>query len=117
MNRLNGGMLPRYRIALVRESEAPFTSFPVFHNSAELFEAFREEFAALDRESFCVVTLDAKNRMIGIHTAAVGSLSSSIVVPRLCVRTHKRGYVVFTFMFSCIRSTLISADFFSIDAT
>ncbi len=82
MNRLNGGMPPRYRIALVRESEAPFTSFPVFHNSAELFEAFREEFAALDREVFAVITLDVKNRMIGLHTAAVGSLSSSIVVPR-----------------------------------
>ncbi len=36
----------------------------------------------LDREVFAVVTLDAKNRMIGIHTAAVGSLSSSIVLPR-----------------------------------
>jgi hypothetical protein len=56
MNRLDGGLPPRYRIALVRESEAPFTSYPMFHNSAELFGALREEFAALDRECFFVVT-------------------------------------------------------------
>ena len=33
-----------------------------------MFAAFREEFAALDRETFCIITVDSKNRMIGFRT-------------------------------------------------
>ncbi len=73
---------PRYKVMLVRESAATFTSYPKFQNSRDLFESFREEFAALDRENFAMVTLDSKNRMIGYHTLSVGSLATSIVHPR-----------------------------------
>ena len=45
-------LLPRYRVMLVKESEDTFTSYPRFQNSLELFQSFREEFAALDREHF-----------------------------------------------------------------
>ena len=76
--------LPRYRIMLVREAENTFTSYPRYQNSRDLFESFRAEFAALDREVFCAITLDSKNRTIGYHTISVGSLSSSVVHPRLC---------------------------------
>ena len=76
-----GNVLPRYRVTLVREAEASFTSYPKFHNSRELFECFREEFAALDREVFSMITLDIKHRAIGYHLVSVGSLSSSIVHP------------------------------------
>ena len=82
MKRLNRNLLPRYRIMLVKEPEAAFTTYPRYGNSRELFEAFREEFSTLDREYFFLITLDAKNRTIGYHTISVGSLSSSIVVPR-----------------------------------
>jgi hypothetical protein len=75
-------VLPRYRVMLVRESEDTFTKYPKFHNSRELFEGFREELAAFDREHFCMITLDSKNRTIGYHTISVGSLSSSIVHAR-----------------------------------
>ncbi len=75
-------LLPRYRVMLVKESEATFTSYPRFQNSRELFESFREEFAALDREYFVLITLDSKNRTIGYHTISIGSLSSSIVHSR-----------------------------------
>jgi len=105
-------VLPRYRIMLVKESEDTFTAYPRFQNSRELFESFREELAALDREHFFLITLDSKNRTIGYHTISVGSLSTSIVHPRevfkpaiiensaaviflhnLCAAAHKLCYV------------------------
>ena len=75
-------LLPRYRVMLVREAEASFTSYPRFQNSRELFECFREEFAAFDSERFIMLTLDVKNRTIGYHTISIGGLSSSAVQPR-----------------------------------
>jgi DNA repair protein RadC len=75
-------LLPRYRVMLVREAEATFTSYPRFQNSRELFECFREEFAAFDCERFVMLTLDSKNRTIGYHMVSVGSLATSIVHPR-----------------------------------
>ena len=75
-------LLPRYRIMLVKEAEDTFTSYPRYQNSRELFDAFREEFTALDREFFFMITLDSKNRTIGYHTISMGSLSSSVVHPR-----------------------------------
>ncbi len=73
---------PCYRIMLVRESEDSFTKYPKFQNSRELFDCFREEFSALDREHFVLITLDSKNRTIGYHTISIGSLSTSVVHPR-----------------------------------
>ena len=75
-------LLPRYRVMLVKEAEDTFTSYPRYQNSRDLFESFREEFAALDREFFFMITLDSKNRTIGYHTISIGSLSSSVVHPR-----------------------------------
>jgi DNA repair protein RadC len=75
-------VLPRYRIMLVKESEDTFTKYPKFQNSRELFESFREELSAFDREHFFLITLDSKNRTIGYHTVSIGSLSTSVVHPR-----------------------------------
>jgi DNA repair protein RadC len=79
-------LLPRYRVTLVKEAEATFTSYPRFQNSRDLFESFREEFAALDREYFVTITVDSKNRTIGYHTISIGSLSTSVVHPRECLK-------------------------------
>jgi DNA repair protein RadC len=74
--------IPRYHVELVRESSISIEAYPRFSNSRSVFEIFRAEFANLDREAFCIVTLDSKNRMIGMHHISTGSLSSSIVQPR-----------------------------------
>jgi DNA repair protein RadC len=66
----------------VRESEDTFTRYPRFHNSQDLYNTFREELVALDREYFLEITLDSKNRTIGYHTISIGSLSTSIVHSR-----------------------------------
>jgi DNA repair protein RadC len=79
-------VLPRYRIMLVKESEDTFTKYPKFQNSSELFESFRKEFSMLDREHFFMITLDSKNRTIGYHTISIGSLSTSVVHPRECLK-------------------------------
>jgi DNA repair protein RadC len=36
----------------------------------------------VDREHFVVLMLDQKNKVVGIHTVSVGSLTASIVHPR-----------------------------------
>ncbi len=79
-------VLPRYRIMLMRESEDTFTRYPRFQNSRELYDSFREELSALDREHFVMITLDSKNRTIGYHTISIGSLSTSVVHPRECLK-------------------------------
>lgn len=78
--------IPRYHVELVRESSLSLETYPRFSNSRSAFEIFRSEFASLDREEFHVVTLDGKNRMIGLHHISTGSLSSSIVHPRKCLK-------------------------------
>ena len=79
-------LLPRYRVMLVKEAEGTFTSYPRFQNSRDLFESFRAEFTVLDREYFVMITVDSKNRTIGYHTISIGSLSTSIVHPRECLK-------------------------------
>jgi DNA repair protein RadC len=78
--------IPRYHVELVRESSISLEAYPRFSNSKAAFEIFRPEFANLDREEFHVVTLDSKNRMIGLHHISTGSLSSSVVHPRECLK-------------------------------
>ncbi len=79
-------LLPRYRVMLVKEAEDTFTCYPRFQKALDLYQSFREEFAALDREFFVLITLDRKNRAIGYHTISIGSLSTSIVHPRECLK-------------------------------
>lgn len=74
--------IPRYKVTLVKESEISLAAYPRYGNSRDVFEAFREEFAQLDREEFHVITVDNKNRMIGLHRVSVGTLSTTIVQPR-----------------------------------
>jgi DNA repair protein RadC len=60
----------RYHVALARESEMTFATYPRFSNSRDCLEAFRVGFAACDREEFHVMALESKNRMIGLHYLA-----------------------------------------------
>ena len=73
--------IPIYQVQLVRES-----SVTVERNSIlrpiDAYNIAREHYKTLDREMFSVMMLDAKNKVIGINTVSVGSLSASIVHPR-----------------------------------
>ena len=76
---------PRWRIALVREGEAP--GFPAAtmrssHDVAHAFHFLRDR----DREEFWVAALDGKNRLIGTHCVSIGTLTASLVHPREVVK-------------------------------
>ena len=52
-----------------------------FRRSSDIFRAFKE-LASMPVESFLVVHLDGKNRMVGMTTCSIGSMTASLVHPR-----------------------------------
>ena len=52
-----------------------------FHSSADIYRTFKG-LASMPVESFQVVHLDGKNRMVGMTTCSIGSMTSSLVHPR-----------------------------------
>ncbi len=72
--------IPIYRVTLVRERTVEH--YGTLRTSADVSQFLREYLAGLDREHFVVLLLDRKNRVIGINTVSVGSLSSAVVHPR-----------------------------------
>lgn len=57
-----------------------------FRRSNDIFRAFKQ-LAEMPVESFLVVHLDSKNRMVGMTTCSIGSMTSSLVHPRDVFRT------------------------------
>jgi DNA repair protein RadC len=79
---LQSGVVPVYRVALVRESgigEPP--TVPV-RKSSEAAKVLRPLFAKLDREQFVVLLLDAQHKAIGVNIVSIGSLTASLVHAR-----------------------------------
>lgn len=74
--------IPRYTVALVRDSTVEANSYPRLSNAQHVYRYLGSLFAELDREHFKVACLDTKHRIIGVHTVAIGSLSVAIVHPR-----------------------------------
>jgi DNA repair protein RadC len=74
--------IPRYHVSLVRDGSIKTEAYPRFSNSQEIFNQFKDTLSAFDREHFLIITLDPKNRLIGLHDISTGSLSSSVVHPR-----------------------------------
>jgi DNA repair protein RadC len=74
-------LLPVYQVSLVREGSLKVPSRR-FSNSKDIFEFANKLFMTSDREHFYVISLDAKNKMIGLNLVSIGSQSSAIVHPR-----------------------------------
>lgn len=74
--------IPVYKVSLVREGSLTQLERPQVCNSAAAATIFSSYLAAEDREHFVVMLLNSKNRIIGMNTVSVGSLSSSLVHPR-----------------------------------
>ncbi|NLC38684.1 MAG: DNA repair protein RadC, partial [Clostridia bacterium] len=55
---------------------------PVIRSPEDVASLLMEKMRFLDREHFQVLTLNTKNQVLGIKTAFIGSLNSSIVHPR-----------------------------------
>ena len=73
--------IPVYKVTLVREGRLPCYSHQI-RSSADASTLLHTYLADVDREHFVVLMLDQKNKVIGIHTVSVGSLTASVVHPR-----------------------------------
>ena len=70
-----------YRVALVREASVQALS-PSIRSSQDAAAIFRSHLAGVDREHFLNLLLDRKNKLIGVNTVSIGSLTASVVAPR-----------------------------------
>src|SRR4249919_3318005 len=73
--------IPIYRVSLVRESRVSCYNQQI-RSAVDAATLLHTYLADVDREHFVVLMLDQKNKVIGIHTVSVGSLTASIVHPR-----------------------------------
>ena len=72
--------LPIYRVSLVQEGAVRYEQ--QMRSSASVARLLEEYLKGADREYFVVILLDQKNRLIGINTAFIGSLTGSLIHPR-----------------------------------
>jgi DNA repair protein RadC len=70
-----------YRVQLVREGAMSIPQ-PKLRSSTDAADLFRRYLGPVDREHFAILMLDRKNKVIGIHTVSIGSLTASVVHPR-----------------------------------
>jgi DNA repair protein RadC len=73
--------VPIYRVTLVREGRVPCYNQQI-RSSADASTLLHTYLADVDREHFVIILLNQKNRVIGIHTVSIGSLTASVVHPR-----------------------------------
>jgi DNA repair protein RadC len=72
--------IPMYKISMIRNG-AVCAERRVVTRSQDLFPLLEDYFKEHDREEMLVVLLDAKHKIIGLHTVSIGSASLSIVHP------------------------------------
>src|SRR5207249_11890354 len=76
----------KYRLALVREGSIPTAWDKTVREPGDVARLMAPLVADLDRETFWVVMLDGKNRIIGINLVSIGSLNAALVHPRETVK-------------------------------
>jgi len=73
--------VPIYRVSLVREGRTNCYQKQI-RSAVDASTLLHTYLADVDREHFVVLLLDQKNKVIGIHTVSIGSLTASVVHPR-----------------------------------
>ena len=74
--------IPVYKVTLVKEGTHTQLERPQVRDAKGAAETLAAYLAGEDREHFVVMLLNSKNRIIGINTVSIGSLSSSLAHPR-----------------------------------
>ena len=72
-----------YTLKMVKEDSVLY-EVPVVKSPAEVYQA-AEQLLALHEEPeehFCIFCLNAKNKIVGVHTISIGSVNATIVHPR-----------------------------------
>ena len=70
-----------YKIMLVREGRVPCYNQQI-RSAIDASVILHTYLADVDREHFVIILLNQKNRVIGVNTVSVGSLTASICHPR-----------------------------------
>lgn len=78
--------IPRYSIGLIREGAISIKEYPTISCSREFADVFGTMFEQYDREHFSIACIDAKHKIIGFHTIAVGTLTQSLSILEKCSR-------------------------------
>ncbi len=73
--------IPIYRVALVRDGSQKVDDKQM-RSPWMAAHLFRQYLGDVDREHFCVMMLNTKLRVIGIHTVSIGSIDATIAMPR-----------------------------------
>jgi len=73
--------VPIYRVTLVRDGRVSCYNQQI-RSSADASTLLHTYLADVDREHFVILLLNQKNRVTGVNTVSIGSLSASIVHPR-----------------------------------
>ncbi len=73
--------IPAVRVALVQERTIA-SAFHVVRSPEDAAAVLREVIGDYDRETFAVLLLDTKNRVVAVHIASIGLLDSAPVHPR-----------------------------------
>jgi DNA repair protein RadC len=73
--------IPAVRVALVQERTIA-SALQAVRSPEDAAAVLREVIGDYDRETFAVLLLDTKNRLIAVHIASIGLLDSAPVHPR-----------------------------------
>ena len=73
--------VPIYRVTLVKEGRVPCYNQQI-RSSADASTLLHTYLADVDREHFVIILINQKNRVLGVNTVSVVSLTASIVHPR-----------------------------------
>src|SRR6266496_235558 len=81
MTKTKQASIPIYRVTLVREGRVPCYNQQI-RSAVDASTLLHTYLADVDREHFVIILLNQKNRVIGVSTVSIGSLTASIVHPR-----------------------------------
>ena len=72
-----------YKLKIVKE-DSELYEVPVINSPTEVYQAAKQLLALHEEpeEHFCILCLNTKNKIVGVHTISIGSLNASIVHPR-----------------------------------
>ena len=81
---MEGYSIPGLRVCLVREPgvELPEWMGLDVSNWKAVAEVVSKYLGGADREHFVILLLDARNKVVGINTVSIGSLTGNLVHPR-----------------------------------
>ena len=82
--------IPIYKVTLVREGRVPCYNNQI-RSAVDAATLLHTYLADVDREHCVILMLDQKNKVIGINTVSIGSLTASVVHPRECFKPGALG--------------------------